>query len=100
MDPITDAALATSVARLGKKLYEIGKSLKDRDIKKQVDDVADELRALKQQASELEDENHELKKKLQFNGEDFDFRNPFYYEKTHSETPLCAKCFAAEKRGP
>jgi hypothetical protein len=65
-----------------------------------VDEVIDELRDLKQKASELEDENRHLREKLRFNSDASDFRNPFWYEKTHPERPLCAKCFADEKIGP
>jgi hypothetical protein len=36
-------------------LYDFGKNLKDRDAKQQIDEILDNVRELKQSASELED---------------------------------------------
>jgi hypothetical protein len=44
-----------------KKLYEVGKSLRDREATQHVDEILDQLRDLKQSASELEDENRTLR---------------------------------------
>jgi hypothetical protein len=54
-----------------------------------VHDVHDILISLNQAASELEDENSELKEKLRFKRDDFEFRNPFWYEKKHPDRALC-----------
>jgi rubredoxin len=100
MDPVTDVTFTMNVANLAKKLYEIAKSLKDREIKQRVDDVIDELRDLKQRASDLEDENRNLAEQLRFKAGEFDFNNPFWYEKAYPDRPLCPKCFADKKIAP
>lgn len=98
MEPVTAVTSAWSIAKtageISKKLYEFGKSLKDRDAKQHVDEILDELRELKQTASELEDENRELREKLRFKSGDYEFRTPFYYGKDNPHQPLCAKCFS------
>jgi|ERR1700730_1127992 len=100
MEPITTVtttlSIAKSVGELGKKLYELGKSLKDREAQHQVDEIVDKLRELKQSAAELEDQNRDLREKLRFKSDDYDFRTPFWYEKSHPDRPLCCKCFAKE----
>lgn len=100
IDPITGLTLAQSAAELTRKLYEVAKGLKDREAKQQLDELLDRLRELKQQASDLEDENRELREKLRFNSDEFDFRNPFYYEKKHPDRPLYPKCFANQIPAP
>src|SRR5207249_11092482 len=59
MEPVTTVTTAWTIAKtageISKKLYEFGKSLKDRDAKRQVDEITDELRELKHQASQLEE---------------------------------------------
>ena len=59
MEPITTVTTAWSIAKtageISKKLYEFGKSLKDRDAKQQVDEILEKLRELKQSASGLQD---------------------------------------------
>ena len=103
-EPIATAKVAWEIAKtageISKKVYELGKSIKDRDINHQLDEIADKLRELKQSASELEDENRELREKLRFKSEDYEFRNPFYYDKVHKDRPLCAKCFANNIAAP
>jgi hypothetical protein len=47
-----------------------------------------------------EDENHSLKGKLRFKGDDFEFKTPFYYEKKYPDRPLCVKRFANERIAP
>src|SRR5262249_36472132 len=79
---------------IGKKLYELAKSVKDREVKQRIDEISDELRDLKQSASQLEDENRDLREKLRFRSDNFEFRTPFWYEKTHPNRALCTKCFA------
>ena len=100
MEPGTTWTIAKAAAEISKKLYELEKSLKDRELKHQIDEITDEVRDLKQSASELEDKNRELRENLRFKGEDFEFRNPFWYEKTHNNQPLCPKCFANQTAGP
>lgn len=104
MDPITAVTSTWTIAKtageISKKLYEFGKSLKDRELKQQVDEILDGVRELKQSASQLEDENRELREKLRFKGDDYEFRTPFYYEKSHQDRPLCPKCFAKNIPSP
>jgi hypothetical protein len=104
MEPITTVTTAWTIAKtagdISKKLYEFGKSLRDRDAKQHVDEMLDTLRELKQQASHLEDENRELREKLRFKSDDYEFRNPFWYDKANPDRALCAKCFAKEIPAP
>jgi hypothetical protein len=88
--------LTKIVGEVSKTVLEIAKSLKGREAKRQIDEITDKLFKLKQQASELEDQNRELREKLRFKSDDYKFYNPFWYEKAHSEQPLCPKCFAKE----
>jgi hypothetical protein len=93
VDPIAAWGIAKTAGEIGKKLFELGKQVKDRELKQQLDDVLDNVRELKQSASDLQDENRELREKLRFKGEDYEFRSPFYYAKNKPEQPFCAKCF-------
>jgi|SRR5579864_3302600 len=99
MEPITTVTGAWSIAKtageISKKLYALGKQLKDRETKQHVDEIVDNLRELKQRASELEDENRDLREKLRFKSDEYQFRTPFYYHKANSNQPLCPKCFAS-----
>src|SRR6266568_4044121 len=91
MEPVTTVTSAWTIAKtaadISKKLYELGKSLKDREAKQQVDEITDRLRDLKQHASQLEDENRELREKLRFKGDHYEFRTPFWYHKASPERP-------------
>ena len=104
MEPVSTIKTAWTIAKtageISKKLYELGKSLKDHDAKKQVDEITDELRDLKHQASLLEDENRELRDKLRFKSDEYEFRTPFWYHKANPERALCAKCHAKEIPAP
>jgi len=104
MEPVTTVTTAWTIAKtageISKKLYEIGKSIKDREAKQQIDEITDKLRELKQQASQLEDENLELREKLRFKSDDYEFRTPFWYHKANPERALCPKCFAKEIAAP
>src|SRR5436309_608374 len=104
MEPISTVTGAWTVVKtaadISKKLYDVGKSLKDREAKQTVDEILDQLRELKQSASQLEDENRELREKLRFKSADYEFHNPFWYEKAHSEQPLCPKCLAKNVPAP
>jgi len=50
MEPISTVTSAWTIAKnageLTKKLYELGKSIKDREIKQQLDEITDQLREL------------------------------------------------------
>lgn len=100
MEPAAAWTIARTAGEIGKKLYEFAKSLKDREAKQQIDEILDKVRELKQSASKLEDENRELKEQLRFRSDDFEFKNPFWYEKNYPDRPLCPKCFATEKVAP
>jgi hypothetical protein len=104
MEPVTTVTTAWTIAKtageIARKLYDFGKSLKDRDAKQQVDEILDKVRDLKQSDSELEDENRELREKLRFKSNDYDFRPPFWYAKAHPENALCPKCFASNIAAP
>jgi len=104
VEPVSTVTTAWTIAKtageISKKLYEFGKSLKDRDAKQHVDEIVDNLRNLKQRAAELEDENRALREKLRFKSDEYEFRTPFYYHKDHPNQPLCAKCFALNTAAP
>jgi hypothetical protein len=104
MEPVTTLTTAWTIAKTAgeiiKKLFVLGNSLKDREVKQQIDEILDELRALKQSASELEDENRRLRDKLRFKSDDYEFHTPFWFAKVHSDRPLCAMCFAKEIAAP
>jgi hypothetical protein len=104
MEPVTTVTTAWTIAKtageISRKLYEFAKSLKDRDAKQKVDEMLDSLRELKQQASQLEDENRALREKLRFKSDDYEFRTPFWYHNANPERPLCPKCFAKEIAAP
>jgi hypothetical protein len=104
MEPVTTVTTAWTIAKtageVSKKLYEFGKSLKDRDLKQEIDEILDQVRELKQSASHLEDENRTLREMLRFKTEQYEFRLPFYYDKSHNDQPLCPKCFASSVPAP
>jgi len=80
----TGLTIAKGVGELGKKLYEFGKGLKDRETRQQLAEIESELRELKHAAEELEDQNRDLRELLRFKSDEFEFRNPFYYAKVTS----------------
>ena len=104
MEPVTTIAGVWSIAKaageVSKKLYELGKSLKDRETKQQLDQILDSVRELKQAASKLEDENRELREKLRFKSDEYQFRSPFHYHKARPEVAPCPKCFSKNISGP
>jgi hypothetical protein len=97
IDPVTGWGIVKTAGEVTRKLYEIVKDVKEREVKERIDEVLDQLRELKNQASELEDQNRELREKLRFKSDDYEFKTPFWYEKAHSDQPLCAKCFTEQK---
>jgi hypothetical protein len=104
VEPVSTITGAWSIAKaageVSKKLYELGKSLKDREVKQQLDEILDSVRQLKQSASELEDQNRELREKLRFKTDEYEFRTPFYYQRDYPDRPLCPQCFAKEIAAP
>lgn len=104
MEPVTTVTTAWTIAKtageISKKLYELGKSIKDREAKQHVDEILDQLRELKHLASQLEDENRDLREKLRFKSSDYEFHSPFWFEKAHPDQPLCPKCFAKKIGAP
>ena len=104
MEPLTTVTgvltIAKSAAEISKKLDELWKAAKDRETKQQIEVLLDKMHDLKQAASALEDENRELRNRLRFKGEDYEFRNPFYYPKDNQERPLCPKCFSDNVAAP
>jgi hypothetical protein len=104
MEPVTTLTTVWTVAKtageISKKLYEFGKSLKDRDLRQRIDEILDKVRELKQSASQLEDENRDLRERMRFKTDEYEFRTPFYYHKAKPDQPLCAKCFAGQITAP
>lgn len=104
MEPLSTVtgvlSLAKSAADISKKLDELWKAAKDRETKQQIELVLDQLHELKRAGVALEDENRELREKLRFKADHFEFRNPFWYGKDNPNLPLCAKCFAQQIAAP
>lgn len=104
MEPVSTITGAWSIAKaageVSKKLYELGKSLKEREHKQQLDEILDSIRELKQSASQLEDENRDLREKLRFKSDEYEFRNPFWYNRSQPDRPLCPICFAKNVPAP
>ena len=93
-DPLSNLTLFNAIATAGKTIFDIAQGASKLDTKQQLMEVYDNLVNLKREAAELEDQNRVLKEKLRFKSEDFDFKNPFWFEKTHPDRPLCPMCFA------
>lgn len=100
VDPVTGWSLVKTVADATKKLYDVAKGVKDYETKQKLSEVLDTLMELKQSASELEDQNRELREKLRFKGDQYEFRNPFWYGKDKPQQPLCPVCFAKNQAAP
>lgn len=100
VDAQSGLSLFSAIAAAGKSIYDIAQGVGKIETKQQLHSVYDTLMDLKQRAAALEDENRELRAKLHFRSDDFEFRNPFWYEKSHPDRPLCAKCFASQTAAP
>lgn len=104
MEPVTTLTAALGLARaageITNKLNDIYKNLKDRDAKQQVAELLDQMQELKRSAYALEDENRNLREQLRFKTDAFEFRNPFWYEKSNPQQPFYAKCFAKNIAAP
>jgi hypothetical protein len=97
-DALGAVQLVSLVTSTIKNVRDLLKAATDDDVKQGLREVLDSLDDLKQRASELTDENRELRDKLRLRGEDFEFRQPFYYEKSKPHTPLCPKCYVNHER--
>ena len=104
MEPISTVTSAWTIVKtageVSKKLFEFSKGLKDHEAKQRLDEIVDQLRELKQSASELEDENRGLREKLRFKTDEYEFQNPHWYHKMHPDQPLCPICFSKEIAAP
>lgn len=100
MDPLAGLSVFNAIATAGKTVYDIAQGTSKLEAKQQLMEVYDALMNLKSRVTDLDDENHDLKERLRFKGDDFEFKNPFWYEKKYPDRPLCAKCFAKETVGP
>jgi hypothetical protein len=96
---MTTLSLFNAIATAAKTIFEVAQGASNSDAKRQLMEVYDTLMNLKRQASELEDENRELKDKLRFKGSDFKFEPPFWFEKYRPDVALCPKCFQNGKIG-
>jgi len=92
--------LFNAIATAGKTIYDIAQGTSKLEEKQQLMEVYDTLMNLKREAAELEDENHDLKSKLRFKSEEFEFKNPFWFEKKHPDRPLCPECFSKQIIAP
>jgi hypothetical protein len=103
MEPVTAVTsaltLVKSAADLSEKLEKLWKTA-DRETKQQVEAILDKLHELKRSAAALEDENRNLREKLRFKSDDYEFHNPFWFEKNNARQALCAKCFAQQIPAP
>ncbi len=102
MAPETQAGLTlfNAIAAAGRTIYEIAQGTSKLETKQELMDVNDTLMNLKRAAGDLEDQNRELKEKLRFKSEDFEFRNPFWFENKYPERALCPKCFSKHVLAP
>jgi|SRR5450755_791390 hypothetical protein len=96
IDPQTTFTLFNAIATAGRTIYDIAQGTAKLEEKQQLMGVYDTLMNLKRSASDLEDENRDLKVKLRFKSDDFEFKNPFWFDKIHSDRALCPKCFSKQ----
>jgi hypothetical protein len=100
MDAQGKLTLFNAIATAGRTIYDIAQGTSKLEEKQQLMKVYDTLMSLKRSAGDLEDENHDLKAELRFKSDDFEFKNPFWFEKNHPDRPLCPKCFSKRNIGP
>lgn len=86
-------ALAKNAGDAYAKVAALLDLVKDREHKRQLDAILDELSALKRGIHAADDEIRGLRERLRFKSEEYVWRNPFHYHKAHPDQPLCAKCF-------
>jgi hypothetical protein len=100
IDPRAGLTLFNAIATAGRTIRDLAQGVSNSDTKRQMMEVYDTLMNLKSAAADLEDQNRELKEKLRFRSEDFEFKNPFWFEKSHPDRALCPKCFVDELVAP
>lgn len=100
MDGPTTLTLFNAIATAGKTIYDIAQGTSKLEEKQQLMAVYDTLMNLKRDAAQLEDETRELKEKLRFKSDDFEFKNPFWFDRKHPDRPLCPKCFSKQIVAP
>jgi hypothetical protein len=100
MDSQTNLTLFNAIAAAGKTIYEIAQGTSKLEEKQRLMEVYDTLMDLKREAGGLEDANRDLKEKLRFKADDFEFRNPFWFDKRYPDRPLCPKCFTKQLVAP
>lgn len=92
--------LFNAIATAGKTIYDIAQGTSKLEQKQQLMQVYDALMSLKRDAGDLEDENRELKTRLRFSSDDFEFKTPLWFEKKHPDRALCPKCFSKHVIAP
>ena len=100
MDAQAGLTLFNAIATAGKTIYDIAQGTAKLETKQQLMEVYDALMNLKRDAAELEDENHDLKEKLRFKSAEFEFKNPFWFDKNFPDRALCPKCFSKQIVAP
>ncbi|HXX02292.1 MAG TPA: hypothetical protein VEJ00_13845, partial [Candidatus Acidoferrales bacterium] len=100
LDPQTTFSLFNAIATAGRTIYDIAQGTTKLEEKQQLMAVYDQLMNLKRSAADLEDENYGLKQKLRFKGDEFEFKNPFWFEKKHPDRALCPKCWSKQIAAP
>ena len=100
MIDIQALTLFNAIAAAGKTIYGLAEGATELEEKQQLMEVYDTLMSLKRAAGDLEDENRELKGKLRFKTDEFDFDGMFWHDKNHPQRLLCPKCFSKETIGP
>lgn len=100
IDAQAGLTLFNAIAAAGRTIYDIAQGTSKLEEKQQLMEVYDTLMNLKREAAELEDQNRDLKHELRFKSEDFEFKNPFWFEKNHPDRALCPKCFSHQIIAP
>jgi len=93
MEPQSGLTLFNAIATAGKTIYDIAQGTSKLETKQQLMEVYDILMNLKREASELEDQNHDLKEKLRFKSDDFEFKNPFLVRQETSRPGILPEVF-------
>lgn len=100
MDAQNGFALFNAIAGAGRTIYELAQGASKFEEKQRLMEVYDSLMELKARVADLEDENRHLRERLTFKSEDFEFKNPLWYEKAHPDRALCPKCLSQGRVAP
>jgi hypothetical protein len=100
VDTQTGLTLFNAIATAGKTIYEIAQSTSKLEEKQQLMAVYDTLMNLKRDAGDMEDTIRDLKENLRFKRDDFEFKNPFWFDKRFPDRALCPKCFSKQMVAP